>query len=542
MIRDIFQHHSSRVIAVGRIVLALLFALWVWLDPQQPVRGGGYGYLLLVAYVAYACALFPIAWGDWWLDYRMTLPSFFLDIVVFLAALYCTDGAGSGFLSAYFAFFIFLTLSAALRWNWKATLVIALGIAAMYMAMGLWLRGDASWVEVIKVFRRASYLVAVSLIVTWFAVQRSSPMIGKFSLPVAGSSVSPYEGALVYAMTATGATGAALAWESSEEPGCTLQLAGTLSGATRHLGPEELDVFADPGPTLFDRTRQRLLQLDPTGGLSLERSDGKPHLAAFLELGSGMSFPIEGATGFGQLVLVGVPGLCRDHLNISAVLAREISHGLDEEEISSIARETASVRLRGNIARDLHDSVAQSLAGAGYRLASLRQQIKDGKDVLPEIDAISESLHGEQAHIREIIARLRSDSVNPGARSLGTELDRLANGLSRHWQVQVRYEDSVEPVVIPAWLVFEIQQLVREGTANAVRHGMAKVVSIKTERVTGGLSLAITDDGKGFPDGDGERMPKSISERVDALGGKMGVAGLGNGTRIGITLPLGGRP
>lgn len=542
MIRDIFQHHSSRVIAVGRIALALLFALWVWIDPQQPVRGGGYGYLLLVAYVAYACALFPIAWGDWWLDYRMTLPGFFLDIAVFLAALYCTDAEGSGFLSAYFAFFIFLTLSAALRWNWKITLVIALVIAAIYMATSLWLRGDASWVEVIKVFRRASYLVAVSLIVSWFAVQRSSPMIGKFSLPIAGSSVSPYEGALVYAMTATGAAGGALAWESSEEPGCTLQLAGVLSGATRHLGPEELDVFGDPGPTLFDRERQRVLELDPNGGLSLSRTADRPQLAAFLELGSGMSFPIEGATGFGQLVLIGIPGLCRDHLTVSAVLAREIAHGLDEEEISSIARETASVRLRGNIARDLHDSVAQSLAGAGYRLAALRQHIKDGKDVLAEIDAISESLHGEQAHIREIITRLRSDSVNPGARSLGTELDRLANGLSRHWQVQVRYEDSVEPVVIPAWLVFEIQQLVREGTANAVRHGLAKVVSIKTERVTGGLSLAITDDGRGFPAGDREFLPKSLSERVEALGGKMAVAGLGNGTRIGITLPLGGRP
>ena len=224
------------------------------------------------------------------------------------------------------------------------------------------------------------------------------------------------------------------------------------------------------------------------------------------------------------------------------VLAREIAHGLDEEEISSIARETAAVRLRGNIARDLHDSVAQSLAGAGYRLASLRQQLRDGKDVLPEIDSISESLHAEQAHIREIIARLRSDSVNPGARNLGTELDRLANVLSRHWQVSVRHEDNVEPLLVPAWMLFEIQQLMREGIANAVRHGMARAVSVRTEKIAGGLSLTITDDGGGFPGaGEGER-PKSIAERVEALGGKMAVATLGSGTRIGISLPLGGRP
>ncbi|MBS1239878.1 MAG: putative signal transduction histidine kinase, partial [Proteobacteria bacterium] len=335
--------------------------------------------------------------------------------------------------------------------------------------------------------------------------------------------------------------GAALAWENSEEPGCTLQRAGTLMGGTRHLAPGELDVFVDTSPTLFDRERQRMLKLGPNNGMVIERNGSGPALASFLGLTAGLSIPVEGTTGAGQIVLVGIPGLCRDHLAFGQALAREIAHGLDEEEISSLARETAAVRLRGNIARDLHDSVAQSLAGAGYRLASLRQQIRDGKDVLPEIDSISESLHAEQAHIREIIARLRSDAVNPGARNLGTELDRLANALSRHWQVEVRCEDSVEPLVIPAWLVFEIQQLVREGIANAVRHGTAKRVSVKTERIAGGVSLQIDDDGKGFPGGANARLPQSIAERVEALGGKMDVASRADGTRICITLPLGAR-
>lgn len=540
MIRDIFEHHSSRVIAAGRIVLALLFALWVWVDPEQPVRGGVYGYLLMVAYVGYACALFPIAWGDWWLDYRLTVPSFLLDAAVFFAALYCTDATQAGFLSAYFAFFIFLTLSAALRWNWRITLATAFLLAVLFMGTGLALRGTASWIEMITVLRRASYLLAVSLIVTWFAVQRSSPLVAKFALPGAASGVSPYEGALHYAMAATGANGAALAWEGSEEPGCTVQLGGSLVGGVRRLAPDELDVFADSEPCLFDRERKRTLRLGADGRLSVDRNGGGPRLAAYLGLASGISIPIEGTTGFGQIVLVGVPGLCRDHLGLGEVLARQIAHGLDEEEIASISRETAAVRLRGNIARDLHDSVAQSLAGAGYRLSALRQQIKDGKDVLHEVDSISESLHSEQAHIREIIARLRSDSVNPGARNLGSELDRLANVLSRHWQVQVLHEDSVEPLLVPAWLGFEIQQIVREGIANAVRHGLAKHVTVKTERIVGGLSLAILDDGKGFPD-DETRLPKSIAERVGELGGKMAVANVGNGTSIGITLPLGGR-
>lgn len=542
MIREIFEHRSSRVIAAGRIVLALLFALWVWIDPVQPVRAGLFGYLLFTAYVAYACALFPIAWSDWWLDFRLTVPTFLVDSAVFVTALFCTEGEGTGFVSAYFAFFAFLVLSVALRWNWRVTLAASVTLALLYVAVGVAIRQGDLWNLPATFLRRSSYMVVVSMIITWFAVQRSLPRVSKFALPPAARATSPYEGALLYALEVTGATGAALAWENAEEPGCTLQRGGTLLGRTRHLSPGELDLFVDMSPALFDRERQRVLKLGPHDTMLVEKGGPGPALAAFLGLPAGLSLPIEGTTGAGQLVLVGIPGLCRDHLALAQSLAREIAHGLDEEEISSLARETAAVRLRGNIARDLHDSVAQSLAGAGYRLAALRQQAIAGKDLLPEIDSISESLHAEQAHIREIIARLRSDAVNPGARNLGTEIDRLTNALSRHWQVEVQYEDAAETLVIPSWLVFEIQQLVREGIANAVRHGTAKTVSVRTERIAGGLSLAIEDDGKGIGGSGDARMPRSIAERVEALAGKMEVSTSRNGgTRISISLPVGGR-
>ncbi len=75
------------------------------------MRGGVYGYLLLVTiYAAYACALFPIAWGDWWLDYRLTVPTFLLDRggVPHRAVSAPKASRRASFVSAYFAFFAFL--------------------------------------------------------------------------------------------------------------------------------------------------------------------------------------------------------------------------------------------------------------------------------------------------------------------------------------------------------------------------------------------------------------------------------------------------
>ncbi|KPL68250.1 hypothetical protein SZ64_09030 [Erythrobacter sp. SG61-1L] len=541
VIGKLFENRSSRVIAAGRIALALLFTLWVWLDAEQPVRGGSLSYALLAAYLAFAVAMFHIAWVDWWSDYRLTMPSFLVDVGLFMAALYCTEGGSVDFVSGYFAFFTFMTISAALRWNWRATLATAAGLSLLYLAMGLFLHADEPDGIVATYIRRASYMMVLSLLVTWFTLQRAAPMVARFAPAPAAQALSPFEAALIYVIEASGATGAAIAWESVEEPGATLHAAGTLAGGVRHLPPDTLDLGADVAPALFDCLHRRVLRLLPGGRFEPLRNSVGPELARHLGLSEGLCFPISGTTGIGQVVLTGIPGLCRDHLELCRALAREIGYGIDEEEIASLAREASANRLRGNIARDLHDSVAQSLAGAGYRLASLRHRAKEGKDIAPELEAVSLSLRDEQAHIRDIIDRLRSDEVNPGMRNLGTELARLTGALSRHWDVAVRFEDSVEALVLPAWLAFEIQQLVREGVANAIRHGAARHVLVRITRQGSSIALAVADDGKGFPAGDETRMPRSLAERVDALGGTIRIASMKGDTRIEIELPVGGR-
>lgn len=539
MIRSMFEHRSGRVIAVSRIAMAALFGVWMWLDPSQPGRGGNAGYLLLTGYIAYACLLFPIAWIDWWLDHRLRFVTFGVDCGIFLAAMSFTEGGGSDFVSAYIGFFTFLTLSCVLRWNWRATLIVAVVLALLYIGVGTAVTGAPFDPLTSKLPRRASYMLAVAAIVTWFARQQTSPAVRQFELPPPLSGASPFAEALKYAMGQTGATGAALAWENTEEPGFAIHLGGTLETGTRHVAPGEIDLSAHRDSYLFERRKRRALRMSGGKVVAETGSEGPP-LAVFLDLPAGLSVPVSGTTGMGQLILVGIPGLNRDHLLLGEAIAREIAHGLDEEEASALAREAAAMRLRGNIARDLHDSVAQSLAGAGYLLASLRSQIDDGKDVRSEIEAIRESLSAEQANIREIIARLRSGEVNPGKRNLHVELDRLLRLLSRQWRVEAHIEDPEEPLVVPSWLLFEIRQIVREGVANAVRHGAARNIVVRCERAAGGLSLVIGDDGTGFPAA-GTCSPQTIAERVDALGGRMDLASIGGHTHIDIYLPVGGR-
>jgi hypothetical protein len=49
-----FQHSSGRVIALGRLMLATLFLLAVWMDASQPTHAPTTTYQLIAAYIAFA--------------------------------------------------------------------------------------------------------------------------------------------------------------------------------------------------------------------------------------------------------------------------------------------------------------------------------------------------------------------------------------------------------------------------------------------------------------------------------------------------------
>jgi signal transduction histidine kinase len=94
--------------------------------------------------------------------------------------------------------------------------------------------------------------------------------------------------------------------------------------------------------------------------------------------------------------------------------------------------------------------------------------------------------------------------------------------------------------VIPVGIEHDLHQLIREGVANAVRHGRADSIDLFLGGHGRRIELQIADNGSGFPDGAGERVdsPRSLSERVNALGGQLRVESSAAGSRIRITLPM----
>jgi hypothetical protein len=300
---------------------------------------------------------------------------------------------------------------------------------------------------------------------------------------------------LAYAMGLSEARGGLLAWATTDEPQPRLAADGTA-----RLPAQPIALLPDADvPMLFDRARDRRLCLMPTGRLVAGKAEAWPALVATENDDTGLSIPLAGRTGRGQLVLHGMPGLNADDLFLAQSLAREVTAALDDEEARAMAREVSMARLRGQIATDLHDSVVQTLAGTRFRLEALRLGQSPADPQARDIAEICDSIAGEQNHVRAIIAQLRQGQILPGRRDLHAELAALARQLARHWAVTITLAPAASPCPCPPCCFTNASiWCARRWPMPFATVRPARSRSIWPAR-GGALRLAITDDGQGFP-------------------------------------------
>jgi signal transduction histidine kinase len=541
MIAALFRHRSGRVIALCRLVLAFVFFMAVWVDPAQPVRATELGYALISSYLAVSVVLMAVAMTSWWWDHRLAWLVMVVDILAFLAAVFFTEGRADDFTSPFLAFVTFLMLAATIRWDWRVTAATGLVVAGLYLSMGLVLAAAGMEFDTLRFGRRVAYMFVLALILIWFGLQRREQHIERFSdqtKPATGLT-SPLESALDYAIEQIGATDGVIAWSDGEEPAIELVMAGTEPSRKR-LGPAQLadERAFGPNARLFSADRCRSLTASGKSRPTASARRLNEPLADQLGIGEALALPFSGGTGRGEIIVTGIKGDCADHVTIGQLIAREVGAALDRHATLVLSHQTALARSRDALARDLHDSVAQSLAGAALRIEGLRKSILAGNDPEQEILQLKAALRAEQKHVRDLIDRLRQSDQPSAHALLSTGIAKLVAELSANWAIPIAL-DCPPRFTGPLDTGREIGNILREAVANAVRHGNAGKVAIDLQLDGGCLNVTVTDNGSGFKTRTQADAPRSIRERVARRGGSLAVHSGPSGTRLSIALPLG---
>ena len=225
-------------------------------------------------------------------------------------------------------------------------------------------------------------------------------------------------------------------------------------------------------------------------------------------------------------------------------LNRELEARVTERTAQMVAqqRTLAVYDERQRLARDLHDSVTQTLFSISLGVRNARGLARRDSAAAAEALADQEAAaRGALAEMRELLAHLRSPLPDDGERvDLAQALREHCAGLERQAGLCVALE--VPPaLMLPAGLAWEALSIAREALHNAVKHAGVTQASCTVTNDDAWLDLLVRDGGRGFDPAapaDGLGLA-GMRERVAALSGTLDVvAAPGQGTLVRARLPL----
>jgi signal transduction histidine kinase len=294
-------------------------------------------------------------------------------------------------------------------------------------------------------------------------------------------------------------------------------------------------------PCLYDLSKGRALWRDRNRNLVPfdPRQKVAPVIATRLGLRKGLAIPLRSDTGEGMICLEEVRGLSTDHLDAAVQAGAAATAHIQRHRLFRTAEENAEARSRLILARDLHDSVVQFLAGAAFRLEAMKRSNASGRNVDIDLDELKKLMLQEQRELRSFITSLRSGPLT-AFNDVAKDLKALAEHLSRQWSVGCEFSADPADLMLPTRTRLDAHQLMREAVANAVRHASAKSITIEAAAKGQEFRMEIINDGAEYQLRGGRlELPTSLKDRIEQAGGMLDIArGMGV-TKLSITLPIG---
>ena len=520
-------------------MLAAMFLVAIWLDRSQPAESAPQTYAFLFLYLCFALALAAATWSNWWLDARLAVPAHLIDMTVFAVIVFSTNG----YTSPFFLVFILPLLSAAIRWGWRETALTAAALVLLFFSGGMLVSGSVSF-ELQRFIVRTAHLMILSSILIWFGIHQrfTSLFVRLDDFDSLVGQVDADALALRVTMEATGASKGILLTRSPDDESYTgLRIDGDATARVEVSGPLVRDSTFGSS-FLFDVRNNRALAKTGRSWARFGRAATVLDAAKAKQLGltTGLVTTLRSGTAEGWLVLESIPELSGDYIDLARELGRAAGSMLDRTALISAVEESVAAQTRLTLARDVHDGIVQFLAGASFRVEAIARAARSGSKVEADLTELKRLLVEEQTEIRSFVSALRKDRAIE-LDEVVEDLRALAVRLSQQWSIDCKVSTAAKEAAIPIRLHLDLQQLLREAVANAVRHGGADRVVVDLAVEGDLLKLDVTDNGSGFAANRSSlAQPWSLKERVDRAHGSLALVSEPGRTDISISLPLAG--
>ena len=234
--------------------------------------------------------------------------------------------------------------------------------------------------------------------------------------------------------------------------------------------------------------------------------------------------------------------LAPDDLRLLHTIGDLLSIAVERARLFARSTQMGAVEERNRLAREIHDTLAQGIAGIALRLESadaLAEANADPEQVRQSIQSALKQARQTLEEARRSVLDLRAAPLE--GRTLAQAVAALAAATGADDpHITTEITGAAQP--LPVRIEVGIYRIIQEALANIRRHAHARNATIRLEITPDALTAMVSDDGRGFnPERGlhGHYGLLGIRERARLLGGEAQVLSTrGRGTRIEVHIPL----
>jgi len=535
-----------------RGLLSISALLTLYIGPGGVTVTGQWTWLIFAGYVLHSLTLLVIA------GYRAGFwhgPSvYWIDIAWYGLIVYATGGT----FSPFFSFFFFAILASSFRHGFDAGAKLSLGAVGAVTLAVLLTQGLQS-LQILLL--RATFMLALGYMIAFWgglAVDQRRRLallrdVSRLSNPRFGVQHT-LDSLMEKLLRFYGGTTCVLLMQDSHER-WILNTAhhpktGRAISRSRPEG-EALDSMLAPllalerGATLFRGASGRLRRLLP-GGVSAVHMDFKGHdwrqadldacsqVADLLDTENFISASLPLRKGAGRIFITGARLRRGDATFLKHIVQQAIPMIETIDLLDRLASE-AAFRERQTIARDLHDSTIQPYIGLRHAVAAIRNQAGEDSPVAPELDRLMAMCTGVIGDMRDFAQRFRSGRQEEPELlvALRRQLRQVENFYGLNVMLEIQGEGAINDR-----MAAEVFQIVTEGISNICKHTRARTAGVVVEDLGGQLAIDVFNPAAENGSAPAPFVPRSISERVQALGGTLDIDADHRQTLLRVRIPI----
>ena len=229
-------------------------------------------------------------------------------------------------------------------------------------------------------------------------------------------------------------------------------------------------------------------------------------------------------------------------IELAQGLAQQATLALQLTRLAEQARNAAVTEERNRMAREIHDTLAQSFTGILIQLQAAEQVLNGSQsESKVHLDSAMRLARSGLGEARRSVFALRPQLLQGG--NIVHALNLLVNSILADSPVKIGLSVSGNPPVMTSDMESNLLRIAQEAITNAIKHSGGAEIQVRLRIEPDVLKLTIEDDGAGFD----PHMPNlnsgfglvSMHERADRIGGELTILTQpGSGTKVHLLISL----